>query len=108
MRARKSRSQDLPSGVRWQGEGNAAGAGAVRDSRMLPFPEPIETGRAVAFQAPVYHPGQWLSLPEAALYIGLPESTLRKLLMSGRLRALDTGPRFGGRWRVKRSDLDAI
>jgi excisionase family DNA binding protein len=47
-------------------------------------------------------------LAEAAAYTGLPQSTLRKLLASRKLLGLDTGPRFGGRWRIKRSDLDEI
>jgi len=74
----------------------------------VPFPQPVESGRAYAYQPPVYHPSQWLTLPEASLYTGLPESTLRKLLAGGQLRGLDTGPRLGGRWRIKRTDLDSI
>ncbi|HXM43776.1 MAG TPA: helix-turn-helix domain-containing protein [Bryobacteraceae bacterium] len=81
---------------------------AARETRALPFPGSSQAGEASVFQAPVYHPGQWLSLPEAAAYTGLPQSTLRKLLGSRKLPALDTGPRLGGRWRIKRSDLDAI
>jgi excisionase family DNA binding protein len=47
-------------------------------------------------------------LAEAAAYTGLPQSILRKMLANRKLPGLDTGPRFGGRWRIKRSDLDNI
>jgi excisionase family DNA binding protein len=50
----------------------------------------------------------WLTLAEAAEYSGLPVSTIRNLIDASRLPHLDVGPRPGGRWRVKRSDLDAL
>jgi excisionase family DNA binding protein len=81
---------------------------AVRETGAVAFPGSSQAGVASVFQPPVYHPGQWLSLAEAAAYTGLPQSTLRKLLASRKLLGLDTGPRFGGRWRIKRSDLDEI
>ncbi|HUD98633.1 MAG TPA: helix-turn-helix domain-containing protein [Bryobacteraceae bacterium] len=74
----------------------------------VPFPGSSQSGPASVFQPLVYHEHQWLSLPEAAAYTGLPQSALRKLLASRKLAALDTGPRLGGRWRIKRSDLDNI
>jgi len=77
-------------------------------SQPVKLPTPMQAGPSHAFEPPIYHPGQWLSLPEAAAYTGLPQSTLRKLIASRKLLALDVGPRPGGRWRVKRSDLDAI
>ena len=79
----------------------------VRETGVAPR-GPSQAGAASVFQAPIYHPGQWLSLPEAAAYTGLPQSTLRKLVANRQLPALDTGPRLGGRWRIKRSDLDNI
>jgi excisionase family DNA binding protein len=81
---------------------------ALHAAGTLPFAEPSQAGPGFVFQAPVYHPGQWLCLAEAAAYTGLPQSTLRKLVASRKLPALDTGPRRGGRWRIKRSDLDNI
>jgi excisionase family DNA binding protein len=81
---------------------------AVHATTALPLAGPSQAGAASVFQPPVYHPGQWLCLAEAAAYTGLPQSTLRKLLASRKLHALDTGPRVGGRWRIKRSDLDDI
>jgi len=81
---------------------------AGRDTRAVAFPDVSHAGVTSAFEAPIYHPAQWLSLPEAAAYTGLPQSTLRKLLASRKLPALDTGPRLGGRWRIKRSDLDNL
>jgi len=50
----------------------------------------------------------WLTIEESAAYLGLPASIIQKLVESGKLPALDCGPRPGGRWRVKRSDLDAL
>ncbi|MGA2737821.1 MAG: helix-turn-helix domain-containing protein [Bryobacteraceae bacterium] len=81
---------------------------AARETRAVPFPGSSEAGTASVFQSPIYHPAQWLSLAEAAAYTGLPQSILRKLLGNRKLPGLDTGPRLGGRWRIKRSDLDAI
>jgi excisionase family DNA binding protein len=48
------------------------------------------------------------NLAEAAAYTGLPESFLLEAILAGELRALYVGIRAGGRWRVKRTDLDAI
>jgi excisionase family DNA binding protein len=79
-----------------------------RETGAVPFPGSSQAGPGSVFQATTYHPSQWLSMPEAAAYTGLPQSTLRKLVASRKLPALDIGPRLGGRWRMKRSDLDAI
>jgi excisionase family DNA binding protein len=50
----------------------------------------------------------WMSAKEAAEYSGLPVSTMKVLIGTGKIPAIDCGPRPGGRWRVKRSDLDAL
>lgn len=50
----------------------------------------------------------WKNLAEAEEYTGLPASTLRSLIEMGELPARDVGVRAGGRWRVKRADLDAL
>jgi len=50
----------------------------------------------------------WLTIEESAEYLSLPASIIQKLVESGKLPALDCGPRPGGRWRVKRTDLDAL
>jgi excisionase family DNA binding protein len=50
----------------------------------------------------------WLTLAEAAAYSGLPASYLRELIGTLELKARNVGPRPGGRWRVRRLDLDAI
>ena len=50
----------------------------------------------------------WLTINEAAEYSGLPASTVRALIDAGQLPSLDCGPRPGGRYRVKRADLDSI
>ena len=56
--------------------------------------------------APAIKP--WMTLVDAAEYSGLPETFLRGLVDQGKLPACDVGVRAGGRYRVKRSDLDAI
>jgi hypothetical protein len=50
----------------------------------------------------------WLTLNQAADYSGLPAGMLRDFICHGKLRALDVGIRRGGRWRVRRMDLDLI
>lgn len=50
----------------------------------------------------------WLNLSEAADYSGLPKSTIEKLIHAQQLKAIDCGPRPGGKYRIKRSDLDAL
>lgn len=58
--------------------------------------------------APVAHTRAWLNLAEAEEYTGLPETFLLARIDAGILPALNVGVRAGGRWRVKRADLDAI
>ena len=53
-------------------------------------------------------PRLWLTLDEAADYSGLPASVLHRLIAGGQLPALDVGVRPGGRYRVRRADLDEI
>ena len=53
-------------------------------------------------------PRPWLTIGEAADYSGLPAATLRQFVESGRLAALDVGVRPGGRYRVRRADLDQL
>jgi hypothetical protein len=50
----------------------------------------------------------WLTLDEAEDYTGLPVSILRDLIEAQALRAMDVGVRPGGRFRVRRVDLDQI
>lgn len=53
-------------------------------------------------------PRPWLTLGEAAEYSGLPKSTLQALIDASQLKAIDCGPRPGGRYRIKRVDLDGL
>ena len=53
-------------------------------------------------------PRPWLTLGEAAEYSGLPKSCILALIEASQLKAIDCGPRPGGRYRVKRVDLDAL
>lgn len=50
----------------------------------------------------------YLTIPEADFYVGLSGDTLFELIESGRLPAIDVGPRPGGKYRILRSDLDAF
>ncbi len=50
----------------------------------------------------------WITVLEAAEYSGLSASAIEKLIKSKQLAALDCGPRPGGRYRVKRTDLDKL
>lgn len=50
----------------------------------------------------------WLTLADAADYSGLPASYLFGLIEAGELKARDVGVRPGGRWRIRKLDLDAI
>ena len=45
----------------------------------------------------------FLSVKEATRFSGLPESTIRRLLRSGKLPGVKTGG-----WRIKRSDLEQV
>jgi excisionase family DNA binding protein len=57
----------------------------------------------------LWEPHEWLTLAEAAIYLrGLPEAYLLTLIDGKKLPACNVGVRPGGRWRVKRSDLDSI
>jgi helix-turn-helix protein len=49
----------------------------------------------------------WLTLAEAEEYSGLPASVILKMAKSMQITAIDCGPRKGGRWRVRKSDLDS-
>jgi hypothetical protein len=52
---------------------------------------------------------QWLALPQAEEYSGLPAPYLRRLIKEGKLPAIDLGKdATGGRWRVSRKDLAGI
>jgi excisionase family DNA binding protein len=53
-------------------------------------------------------PRPWLTIAGAADYSGLPASYLLGLIAAGELKARNVGPRPGGRWRIRKLDLDAI
>ena len=50
----------------------------------------------------------WVTIDQAAEITGLPASDIRHAVEFGELPARDCGPRPGGKWRIKRSDLDAL
>ena len=50
----------------------------------------------------------WLMIHKAAEFSGLPASAIKALILSGQLPGIDCGPRPGGRWRVKRVDLEKL
>lgn len=51
---------------------------------------------------------RWLSLPDAAIYTGLTERTLRERISAGQLRAYRANDRPGSHYRIKREDLDSM
>jgi len=53
-------------------------------------------------------PRLWLTPAEAAEYSGLPASYLIELVHSGTLLARDVGVRPGGKYRIRRADLDGL
>ena len=83
--------------------------GASRVPAIVKTPNPYETSALARLTEETAFPAKpWLTIDESAAYLGLPASIIQKLVESGKLPALDCGPRPGGRWRVKRSDLDAL
>ena len=50
----------------------------------------------------------WVTIAQASALSGLPASVLLHLIGDGRLGAIDCGPRPGGRYRVRRVDLERI
>jgi excisionase family DNA binding protein len=50
----------------------------------------------------------FLTLEQAARYIQLPQSYLRELIEGGTLAARNVGPRAGGRYRLRRADLERL
>jgi excisionase family DNA binding protein len=75
-----------------------AGAADVRLARLNPALPPIEPAA----------PRLWMTAAEAADYSGLPASFLIHAIDTGALRALDVGVRAGGRYRIRRADIDAL
>jgi excisionase family DNA binding protein len=78
----------------------AGGAESAVVVAALPPPQPVS--------APPVPETPWLTLDEAAVYLGLPVSYLQKQIDDGCLAAIDVGVRPGGRYRVTRRDLDTI
>ena len=48
----------------------------------------------------------WLTLNDSVDYSGLPAAILVQCIADGKLKAMDVGRRRGGRWRIRRSDLE--
>ena len=53
-------------------------------------------------------PRPWMTAAEAADYSGLPAGFLVRAIETGELAALDVGVRPGGKYRIRRVDLDAL
>jgi excisionase family DNA binding protein len=86
--------------------GGAPMPAASDASTALTFRPP---GELVPIAAPVaIAPRAWLTVAEAAEVSGLPASHLLAAIQSEELPARDVGVRPGGRYRVKRSDLDEL
>lgn len=77
-------------------------SGAVR-ARDAATPLPANAPFLFPFQQPA-----WMSVPDAAIYTGLPGTFLLIQIKSGKLPAFDVGPRAGGRYRVSRTALEKL
>jgi|SRR5882672_1413496 len=86
----------------------AAQAEPLLNAADLPIGLPPAPRALPAPSAMPSAPRAWLTFDESAGYSGLPASVLRDLVAAGRLPALDVGVRPGGRYRVRRNDLDAL
>lgn len=69
-------------------------------------------GLEAAYQAGLNAAGvvkqSWVTVDQAESITGLPASVIRNLIEAQQLKAIDCGPRPGGKYRIKRSDLDAL
>lgn len=50
----------------------------------------------------------WLTISESAAYSGLPAAVIVDFIGKGKLTAMDVGRRRGGRWRIRRMDLESF
>jgi len=74
-----------------------------------PFEELAKTGMLSIRNLPtVAEKKPWMTISEASEWSGLPASTIARLIKTGVLLAIDCGPRPGGKWRVKRLDLEKL
>jgi len=64
------------------------------------------TERAAGNYPEWHHIPLWLDLRQASAYSGLPAGILKRFVLSGELPALNVGVRRGGRWRIRRIDLE--
>lgn len=77
---------------------------ALQRASELSVRNPAEASH-ISAASPV--PRNWLTLDEAAA-CGLPASYLLSLIESGELPARNVGVRPGGRWRIRRADLEQL
>ena len=81
-----------------QAEAGGVPALAPRAGELSAFLQSLITGADVPLRDKLF-----LSVKEATRFSGLPESTIRRLLRSGKLPGVKTGG-----WRIKRSDLEQL
>jgi excisionase family DNA binding protein len=79
-------------------------------SKLAPLPAPLHAapGSVVALEMPLAMPlALWLTVRQAAEYLGFPEADLVEWIREGKLQAYDRGKhRRHGRWRIARKTLD--
>ena len=81
-----------------QAEAGGVPALAPRAGELSAFLQSLITGADVPLRDKLF-----LNVKEATRFSGLPESTIRRLLRSGKLPGVKTGG-----WRIKRSDLEQL
>lgn len=82
--------------------------GEVCEVREPRAPQSLNSQLSVRSALPATLARLWLTLGEAEDYSGLPASILYRMIQAGALPTIDVGIRRGGRWRVRRMDLDGI
>jgi hypothetical protein len=80
----------------------------VREVREPRASQSLNSQLSVRSALPATLARLWLTLGEAEDYSGLPASILYRMIHAGALPTIDVGIRRGGRWRVRRVDLDGI
>lgn len=82
---------------------------ALGDRTVMTISTPTRAIAAMPQPIPAdSHSSLWLTVTDAAAYVGLPEGFLVRLIRSGKLPAFDVGVRAGGRYRVSRKALEDL
>jgi excisionase family DNA binding protein len=74
--------------------------------KLAPLPVPLLAAPEFVEEMPL---ALWLTIAQAAEYLGFPEADIEQWILAGKLRAYDRGKgRRNGRWRISRKTLDSF